>query len=35
MAGIDIPIPELKLVIHVPTVKEIAYMGETEFFTAV
>ena len=35
MAGIDIPIPELLLVVHVPTVKDIAYMGEQEFFLAV
>lgn len=35
MAGIDIPIPELSLVVHVPTVKDIAYMGEQEFFLAV
>ena len=35
MAGIDIPIPELSLIVHVPTVKDIAYMGEQEFFLAV
>lgn len=35
MAGIDIPIPEFQLVVHVPIVKDIAYMGEREFFTAV
>lgn len=35
MAGIDIPIPELQLTIHVPTIKDIAYMGEKKFFTAV
>ena len=34
MAGIDIPIPELQLIIHVPTIKEIALMGETKFFMA-
>lgn len=34
MTGIDIPIPELQLVIHQPRIKEIAYMGETEFFQA-
>jgi hypothetical protein len=28
MAGIDIPIPELQLTVHVPTIKDIAYMGE-------
>lgn len=35
MAGIDIPIPELQLIIHVPTIKDIAYMGESKFFMAV
>ena len=32
MTGIDIPIPELQLTIHQPTIKEIAYIGETDFF---
>ena len=32
MCGIDIPIPELQNVIHQPTIKEIAYIGEQEFF---
>lgn len=32
MAGIDIPIPELALTIHPPRIKEIAFMGEDEFF---
>lgn len=35
MTGIDIPIPELQIAIHQPTMKEIAYMGEEDFFTAV
>lgn len=34
MVGVDIPIPELRLTIHSPTIKEIALMGETKFFTA-
>lgn len=34
MAGVDIPIPELALVAHPPTVKEIALMGESAFFQA-
>lgn len=34
MAGIDIPIPELQLTIHPPSIKDIAYMGEKEFFNA-
>lgn len=35
MAGIDIPMPELQLTIHAPTIKEIAFMGERDFFTAI
>ena len=34
MAGVDIPIAELQLTLHQPTIKEIAYMGETDFFSA-
>ncbi len=34
MTGIKIPIPELQLVAHSPTIKDIAYMGESQFFTA-
>lgn len=34
MTGIDIPIPELQLVVHQPRIKEIAYMGEDDFFQA-
>lgn len=34
MVGIDIPIPELALVVHSPTIKDIAFMGETDFFMA-
>ena len=32
MAGIDIPAPELKLIIHPPRIREIALMGESDFF---
>lgn len=32
MCGIDIPIPELQTAIHQPTIKEISYVGEQEFF---
>lgn len=32
MCGTDIPIPELKTTIHQPTIKEISYIGEQEFF---
>lgn len=32
MCGIDIPIPALQTTIHQPTIKEISYIGEQEFF---
>ena len=32
MCGTDIPVPELQSVIHQPTIKEISYIGEQEFF---
>jgi hypothetical protein len=35
MAGTDIPIPELQLTLHQPKLKEIAYIGEMDFFTGV
>lgn len=35
MAGIDIPIPECQLTLHQPRIKEIAYVGEKDFFTGV
>lgn len=35
MCGIDIPIPECELIIHQPKIREIAYLGEKEFFTGV
>ena len=35
MCGADIPIPECQLVIHQPTLKEIALIGESEFFVGV
>lgn len=35
MAGVDIPIPELQLTVHPPTIKDIAYMGESDYFSAV
>ena len=35
MAGIDIPIPECQLIMHQPTIKEIAYMGEENFFQGI
>lgn len=33
LSGNDIPFPEARLVIHQPTVKEIAYIGEENFYT--
>lgn len=35
MTGVDIPIPELQLVIHQPTIKEISMIGEQDFFIGI
>lgn len=35
MCGTDIPVPECQLVIHQPRIKEIALIGETDFFTGI
>lgn len=35
MCGTDIPVPELQCAIHQPKIKEIAMMGEQDFFIAV
>ena len=35
MCGTDIPIPECQLVIHQPRMREIALIGDTDFFTAI
>ena len=35
MCGIDIPIPQCQLVLHQPTIKEISFMGEKDFFIAI
>lgn len=32
MCGTDIPIPELQITIHQPSIKEISYIGEQDFF---
>lgn len=32
MTGIDIPIPECQLIVHQPSLTDIAFIGETEFF---
>lgn len=34
MTGVDIPVPDLQLAIHQPTLKEISLIGETDFFLA-
>jgi len=33
-AGTDIPIPALELTVHQPTIKEISYVGELEYFSS-
>ena len=33
IAGIDIPIPECQLILHQPKIREIAFLGDTHFFT--
>ena len=35
LAGTDIPIPECQLVIHQPSIKEIAFLGEEDFFIGI
>ena len=35
MCGTDIPVPECKLIIHQPRIKEIALIGETDFFAGI
>lgn len=35
MSGIDIPIPQCQLILHQPTIKEISFMGEQDFFMAI
>jgi hypothetical protein len=32
MCGIDLPVQECKLIIHQPKIREIAFIGEKEFF---
>lgn len=34
MCGIDIPIPECRLIAHQPSMKEIAFIGEHDYFVA-
>lgn len=33
MTGVDIPIPELQIILHQPSIEEISRLGETTFFT--
>lgn len=35
MTGVDIPIPELQLTVHQPTIREISMVGEQEFFIGI
>lgn len=35
MAGIDLPIPQIQATLHQPTIKEIAFIGEKDFFIGV
>lgn len=35
MTGVDIPIPELQIALHQPTIKEISMIGEQDFFIGV
>lgn len=35
MAGIDLPVPECQLIIHQPSLSELALMGETDFFIGI
>lgn len=35
IAGIDIPIEECQLILHQPSIKEIAFIGDTTFFVGV
>lgn len=35
MCGTDIPVPECQLIIHQPRIKEIALIGEADFFTGI
>ena len=33
MTGIDVPIPELQVAVHQPTIREISYIGELTYFS--
>lgn len=35
MTGIDIPVPECKIIIYQPSIRQISYLGDTNFFIGV
>ena len=35
ITGIDIPVPECQLIVHQPSIKEISFIGEKDFFTGI
>jgi hypothetical protein len=35
MCGSDIPVPEIQMAVHQPKIKEIALIGEADFFVAI
>jgi hypothetical protein len=35
MCGTDIPVPLCQLTVHQPRIKEIAYLGEADFFAGI
>ena len=35
ICGTDIPVPECQLIVHQPSIKEISFIGEKDFFTGV
>ena len=35
MTGIDIPIPECRLILHQPKIIEVAFLGDTDFYTGI
>ena len=35
MCGVDIPVPSCQVAVHQPTIKEISYVGEEDFFSGI
>ena len=35
LTGVDLPIPEIQITIHQPTIKEISLIGEHDFFMGI